>query len=49
MSSQQPPQYLMGPVSPDSSAETRSYFISNLIASCAQPDTSGPFDEVPGR
>jgi len=25
------------------------YFMSNLIASCAQPDTGGPFDEVSGR
>jgi hypothetical protein len=25
------------------------YFTLNLIASCAQPDTGGPLDEVSGR
>lgn len=25
------------------------YFMSNLIANCAQPDTGGPFGEVSGR
>lgn len=25
------------------------YLISNLIASCAQPDSGGPYDEVSGR
>jgi hypothetical protein len=28
---------------------TPRYCVSNLIASCAQPDTGGPFDEVSGR
>jgi hypothetical protein len=28
---------------------TPRYFMSNLIASCAQPDTGAPFDEVSGR
>jgi hypothetical protein len=28
---------------------TPRYFTSNLIASCAQPDTGGPFDELSGR
>ena len=27
----------------------RRYFMSNLIASCAQPDCGGPFDELSGR
>jgi hypothetical protein len=34
---------------PGMQTRTPRYFMSNLIASCAQPDTGGPFDEVSGR
>ncbi len=34
---------------PTNSTGTPGYFVSNWIASCAQPDTGGPFDAVSGR
>ena len=37
----------VGPL--DNATGTPRYFNSNLIASCTQPDTDGPFDEVSGR
>jgi hypothetical protein len=33
----------------DNPHRTPRYFVSNLIASCTQPDTGGPFDALSGR
>lgn len=44
-----PKQSLCARQLPGIQTGTPRHCISNLIASCAQPDTGGPFDEVSGR